>query len=303
MILISEVMHPAGLKLLNAYEVHYDPDLYANRSALLHWAANADALIVRNQTQVDSALLSQAPRLAAVGRLGVGLDNLDMALLVQRKIPVIVPYGANAPAVAEYVVGSMIAFRRHVLCLVDQVRNGLWMRDMSGTEVGGKTLGIVGYGATGKAVAQRAHALGMDVSVYDPGADVPDTWRSPSLSALFSRSATVSLHTPLTAKTRHMVNRNTLDELPEGALVINTARGELIDEQALALALASGRLGGAILDVREDEPPPAHDVLRAIKNVWLTPHIAGLTQDSQIAIAQRVAARIDEILRSEAGLL
>lgn len=297
MIVISEVMDPQGLTLLEGLDVHYDPQLHSQRRELLQWTRDAEALIVRNQTQVNQELIESATGLKAVGRLGVGLDNLDMPRLAQRKIPVIVPRGANAISVAEYVLASLMSFRRHLPALREQVRSGQWVRDMSGTEIAGTCLALVGFGSTGKALAHRAEALGLRLKVYDPLAtDVPARWAASSLTELFADADAVSLHVPLTAQTRHLINAYSLRDLPAHAVLINTARGELVDETALLDALIAGELGGALLDVRESEPPVSGDALTALANVWTTPHIAGLTQNSQVAIARTVSEGIKQRL-------
>ncbi|WP_020375974.1 NAD(P)-dependent oxidoreductase [Sulfobacillus thermosulfidooxidans] len=175
MIVISERVHPIALEMLSSYEICYDPDLYSQRGALLRVLSRARGLIVRNKTQVDAELLAHAPHLKVVGRLGVGLDNIQTDLLSAQGIQLIVPRGANAVSVAEYVMGMLIAFQRHLLALTQQVRQGGWIRDMSGLEIDGRTLAVVGYGATGQAVAQRAQAFHMRLRVYDPFAQVPQT--------------------------------------------------------------------------------------------------------------------------------
>ncbi len=302
MIVISEVMDPQGLALLDNFDVHYDPELYRKREELLSLTHGAEALIVRNQTQVDAELIASAHALKAVGRLGVGLDNLDMPRLAARQIPVIVPRGANAVSVAEYVLGSLLAFRRHLPALSAHVEQGGWVRDMSGTEIAGTRLAILGYGATGQALAQRAQALGMSLAVYDPLAPhIPPGWAVSDLAELFAGADALSLHVPLTPDTRHIINAESLQHLPQEAVLINTSRGELVDEAALLQALQSGKLGGAILDVRESEPPRRPDALGALKNVWSTPHIAGLTQDSQAAIARTVSEGIIQTVAGTPG--
>lgn len=296
MIVISERVHPIALEMLSSYEIYYDPDLYSQRGALLRVLSRARGLIVRNKTQVEAELLAHAPHLKVVGRLGVGLDNIQTDLLSAQGIQLIVPRGANAVSVAEYVLGMLIAFQRHLLTLTRQVRQGGWIRDMSGLEIDGRTLAVIGYGATGQAVAQRAQAFHMRLRVYDPFAQVPQTWATSTLEEVLDGADVVSLHVPLTAKTFHLLNEKTLAILPHHATVINTARGELIDESQLLAALTKKHLGGAILDVREVEPPKASDELLGLANVWCTPHIAGLTEDSQIAIARYVAQGLIGVL-------
>ncbi|PSR26731.1 MAG: hydroxyacid dehydrogenase [Sulfobacillus benefaciens] len=296
MILISEMIHPVGLDILSSYEVYYDPDLHQDSNALLSQIARARALIVRNKTQVNAELIERAPLLQVVGRLGVGLDNIHQEVLRERDIGLIVPRGANAISVAEYVIGMAIAFQRHFLRMTLQVRERQWVRDMSGVELAGKTLAVIGYGAAGQAVINRARSFGMKLRIFDPFAEVPGSLKAETVEEALEGADILSLHVPLTHETFHLLNETTLKRLHSHSVVINTARGELIDETALLHALEAKQLGGAILDVREIEPPLQDDRLRMLTNVWSTPHIAGLTEDSQIAIARYVAEGIKEVL-------
>ncbi|MDA8193521.1 MAG: hydroxyacid dehydrogenase [Thermaerobacter sp.] len=296
MIVVSEMMHPDGLSALSGHIVQYDPDLYQDRPRLKMMLARATGLIVRNRTRVDGDLLDAAPQLRAVGRLGVGLDNIDTEALQDRRISLVVPYGANAVAVAEYVMAALLTVRRRIAEQSLAVRAGIWDRKGVQHQLQARTLSVLGYGATGQAVVRRAEAFGMEVRVYDPYAPrVPDRLRVRDWDSLLKNADYLTLHAPLTSETRHCINRSTLRQLPARAILVNTARGELIDEQALVEALEHGRMGGAILDVREQEPPGPSDPLARYPNVWLTPHIAGLTVEAQQAIAVTVASRVGEL--------
>ncbi len=300
MILITEMIHPIGLDILSRYDddVYYDPDLHQKPEALADRVALARALIVRNKTQVNAELIERAPYLRVVGRLGVGLDNIDQGVLQQRSVRLIVPQGANAVSVAEYVLGMAIAFQRRFPRMMSQLRQGQWIRDMSGGELAGKTLAVIGYGKAGQAVAIRAQAFGMKLRIYDPYAEVEDSWKTESFEEAVEGADIISLHVPLTPQTYHLINSLTLSLLHSHSLVINTSRGELIDELALLKALETEKLAGAVLDVREKEPPGPQDRLAMLPNVFSTPHIAGLTEDSQIAIARYVAEGVKEVLDS-----
>lgn len=298
-IVISEFIHPVALEILASHDVVYDVDLFRRPDDLRKVLSRAQALIVRNKTPVDADLLGYAPNLRVVGRLGVGIDNIRQNLLAEKAIRLILPKGANAISVAEYVIGMAISFQRHLWQMTAQTREGNWDRDMSGLELAGRTLGIVGYGATGQQVAVRAQALGMRLKIYDPRAPVPSQWAAENLEELLRAADVVSLHVPLTPKTFHLLNEKTLAILPRHALLINTARGELIDEAALLIALRTQNLGGAILDVRALEPPAPGDEIAALPNVFSTPHVAGLTEDSQIAIARYVAQGINDVINQE----
>ena len=305
-VVITEFIDRAGVELLRAAGAHVvaEEKLWQQPERLQGLIRGADALIVRNQTQVDRALLSAAAALRVVGRLGVGLDNIDLEACRERGIPVVFARGVNAPAVAEYVVAAMFSLVRPLLSACEAVRRGEWPRQrFTGRELGGKTLGLVGFGAVGQEVARRAQALGMVVQAYDPVIE-PGSPRLAELGVrcapfeeILATSDFVSLHVPLTPATRGMIGPAELQRMKPGAYLINTARGEIIDERALLAALRAGQLAGAALDVRASEPPPVGDELAALPNVVSTPHIAGLTVESQEQIAVRVAEDVLNVLR------
>jgi len=305
-IVISEFMdEPAVQALKQEFDVRYEPDLVSRRDALLAAVESADALIVRNGTQVDAPLLAKAGRLKAVGRLGVGLDNIDVKTCRERGIEVIPATGANARSVAEYVIAATLVLLRGAFAASDRMAAGQWPRAelSNGLEVGGRTLGIVGFGATGRLAATMARGLGMKVVAYDPmlPADAP-AWRETGaeradLDAVLSRSDAVTLHVPLTDDTRNLLDTRRLALMKPGAVLVNTARGGIVDEAALAAALKSGALRGAAVDVFEREPLPAGSALADAPNVFLTPHIAGVTADSNERISALIGRRIAETLR------
>jgi len=306
-IVISEFMdEPAVRALEKEFDVRYEPDLVARRDALMDAIGRADALIVRNATQVDAPLLAKAGALKAVGRLGVGLDNIDVESCRARGIQVIPATGANARSVAEYVIAATLILLRGAFASSDSMAAGKWPRGKlsSGLEVGGRTLGIAGFGATGRLAASMARGLGMKVLAYDPvlPADAPawgDTGvERADLDTLLARSDAVTLHMPLTDDTRNMFDARKLASMKPGAVFINTARGGIVDEAALADALRQGHLRGAALDVFEREPLPAGSPLADAPNLFLTPHIAGVTADSNERISALIGQRIAETLRS-----
>jgi len=306
-IVISEFMdEPAVQALSKEFDVRYEPDLVSRREALMEAVERADALIVRNATQVDVQLLAKASVLKAVGRLGVGLDNIDVQACRARDIQVIPATGANARSVAEYVIAATLILLRGAFASSDSMAAGKWPRGKlsTGLEVGGRTLGIVGFGATGRLAADMAQGLGMQVIAYDPmlPADAP-AWRDSGverteLDALLARSDAVTLHIPLTADTRNLFDAGKLAAMKPGAVFINTARGGIVDETALAKALKNGALRGAALDVFEHEPLPAGSPLADAPNLFLTPHIAGGTADSNERISALIGQRIAETLRA-----
>jgi (S)-sulfolactate dehydrogenase len=300
-IVITEFMEDAAVaKLCAAHPTLYDPDLAVDPGRLGMALAEARALIVRNLTQVDAALLARGPRLRVVGRLGVGLDNIDGAACLARGVEVIPATGANADSVAEYVFLAVGMLLRGAFTATAQVAAGEWPRERlaAGREMGGKTLGIVGFGDIGRRVARLARAFHMRVIAHDPvlpndhsGWSETATERV-SLDALFARSDAITLHVPLTEATCGLVSAARLAGVKPGAVLVNTSRGGVVEEAALAEALRAGRLAGAALDVFEQEPLPAGSALAGCPNLLLTPHIAGLTAESNIRVSTLIAERV-----------
>ena len=257
-------------------------------------------MIVRNRTQVRGDLLAAAAKLRVVGRLGVGLDNIDVAACEARGIAVIPATGANALAVAEYVIGTAMLLLRGAYGSSADVAAGKWPRNAlsNGREIAGKTLGLIGFGGIGQLTAKLARTLGMRVIASD--ALVPathDGWRAAdaphmSIDALLQAADVVSLHVPLTAETRNLIDATRLARMKPDAILINTSRGGVVDEPALASALKAGKLGGAALDVFEPEPLPAGSPLAGAPNLILTPHIAGLTAESNARVSTMIAERV-----------
>jgi (S)-sulfolactate dehydrogenase len=300
-IVISEFMDAPAVELLGAHHAtHYDRDLVDRRDELKARLADADALIVRNRTLVNAELLAAAPRLAVVGRLGVGLDNIDVAHCAQRGVLVIPATGANALAVAEYVIGTAMLLLRGAYLSSADVAAGRWPRNAlsSGRELAGKTLGIVGFGGIGRLTARLARALGMRVIGFDaqlPSGDPnwTDEGVEPrTLDALLAKSDVLTLHVPLLPATRHLIDAPRIAAMKRGAIVINTSRGGVVDEAAVAAALHSGHLGGAALDVFETEPLPAGSPLAGCPNLILTPHVAGVTAESNERVSSMIAERV-----------
>lgn len=299
-IVICEFMDENTLRSAFAgRDVLYDPKLVDSPAALAAALTNARALLVRNRTQVRPPLLALAPRLTVVGRLGVGLDNIDLDACKARGIAVYPATGANDLSVAEYVITAMLVLLRHAWFASEQVIAGQWPRMTTiGREVSGKRLGLVGYGAIARETAARARALGMQVAACDPYVPPQDaawTHAEPlTLEELLARSDVVSLHVPLTAQTRHLINAAALARMSAQAILINASRGGVVDEPALAHALKSGKLGGAALDVFETEPLDAATgaVFAGVPNLLLTPHIAGVTEESNVRVSGVTAASV-----------
>lgn len=305
-ILITEFMdEPAVAQLRALHDVLYDPQLVDDLPRLLSLAPGADALIVRNRTQVRGELLAALGRCRVVGRLGVGLDNIDLRACEARGLRVIPATGANALSVAEYVVTTALVLLRGAYLATPEVAAGGWPRTAlsHGREVSGKTLGLVGFGSIGQLTARLARALGMRVIAHDAmlAGDHPSFAEHQvaprALEALLAEADVVSLHVPLVDSTRGLFDAARLARMKPGAVLINTARGGIVDEQALAQALRSGRIAGAALDVFATEPLLAAAHFEGCPNLLLTPHIAGLSAEANQRVSGLIAERVLEALR------
>ena len=296
-IVITEFMDEAAVSRLKArYDTLYDPALVDRPDELPGLLSTARALIVRNRTQVRGVLLEAAPRLRCVGRLGVGLDNIDVAACKANGIAVFPATGANDLSVAEYVITTATALLRGAYFSSADVAAGKWPRQkLIGRELAGHTMGLVGFGSIAREVGWRAQALGMSVVAYDPLLDAAHpAWqlaRNVSLDGVLALADVVSLHVPLTDATRNMIGAKQLAAMKPGAILINAARGGVVDEAALADALKDGQLGGAALDVFETEPLSADAGAKfsGIANLILTPHIAGVTEESNVRVSELIA--------------
>ena len=306
-IVISEFMDaPAVEALASRFDVDYRPRLVDEPAALAEALADAEGWIVRNRTPVRGELLAAATRLRVVGRLGVGLDNIDVVACESRGIEVIPATGANAESVAEYVLTAALVLLRGAYFSTRAVEAGTWPRQTlsQGREAAGKTLGIVGFGSIGRLTARKAAAIGMRIVGYDPHIGADDAaWAQArtdrrELDSLLAESDVVSLHLPLNDATRGLLGRERLAKMKRDAVLINTARGAIVDEAALATMLREGRLGGAALDVFDHEPLAAGSPLTGAPRLLLTPHIAGVTVESNERVSGLIAERVAEALGS-----
>ncbi|MEL6424506.1 MAG: hydroxyacid dehydrogenase [Pseudomonadota bacterium] len=301
-IVVTEFMDEAALEGVEP-SVLYDPTLVDDRDRMLAALASARAVIVRNRTQVDQALLDAAPDLRVVGRLGVGLDNIDLDACAARGVVVRPATGANTLSVAEYVISTAMTLVRGAYGANAAIIAGTWPRGaLIGGELSGRVMGLFGFGGIARAVAARAQALGMSVIAHDPHVTDDDpawTGVTPvSAEDLLARADVLSLHVPLTAQTRDMIDGAALAEMKPGAILINTARGGVVDDIALCAALTQGTLGGAALDVFATEPLTAEAgaMFDGVPNLILTPHIAGVTQEGNVRVSTLTVANVLEEL-------
>jgi len=308
-IVISEFMTQAAVDdLAGDFDVVYQQDLFERPDDLIALVGDAEGLIVRNRTQVTAALLDAAPRLRVIGRLGVGLDNLDMAACAERNIPVFPATGANDASVAEYVIGSAFHLIRRAFTATPRILDGEWPRqDFFGEELQGRCLGLIGFGSIARVVARKAKGLDLEIIAHDPHLPAEDpAWqrarRMAELPDLLKKADIVSLHVPKLPSTENLIDGDAIQAMKPGAILINAARGGIVDEQALAAALRSGHLGGAALDVLAIEPPTLESVamFKGLDNLILTPHIAGPTVQSDVRVSGVTADNVRRVLSSPA---
>ena len=307
-IVIPEKILPESLDKLRAknHEVIYDPQLVNDHKKLLALTHDTDAIIVRRLTQVKGKLLDSMINCKVVGRLGVGLDNIDVLTCHARGIEVIPAIGANARSVAEYVIATSMMLMRTAYLSTHEVINGQWPKERidQGKEVLGSVLGIVGFGSIGQITADLALKMGFRVvaNTYRKSlSDQPiiDGLTYATLEELITISDVVSLHLPYTAESKNLFNKSTIAKMKPGAVLINTARGGIVDDDALIDAILRGHLSGAAIDVFENEPLANSQKYNNVPNLILTPHIAGITQQSEKRVNQLVVERVLEVLASK----
>lgn len=295
-ILICDSLHPAGLALFAQAGAEVHELAAAERPRLPELLAGFDALVVRSTTRVTADLLRAGRRLKVVGRAGIGVDNVDVAAATELGILVVNAPTANLVSATEHTFALLLALARRVAAADGSLKRGEWDRKgYEGLELQGKTLGIVGFGRIGQRVAERARAFEMKVLAFDPYLEPAVAERLGvelvTLDDLLARAEVVTLHTPLTADTRNLLSAERLARMRPGALLVNCARGGLVDEAALLAALDSGHLGGAAVDVFAQEPPASFDLARHPR-VVATPHIGAQTREAQERIATETARMV-----------
>ena len=298
-ILITDRIHEVAIEEARGF-ADVDLDFELSHEELVEKIGRYDALIVRSGTKVTKEVIEKS-NLKIIGRAGVGLDNIDMEAARKRGIMVVNSPEASTISVAELVIGSLIALTRNIVRAHMSMREGKWERNkFMGNELFGKTIGIIGFGRIGREVALRAIAFGMDVLVYDPGITVEDTreynCRLLDLDGLLENSDIVTLHVPLTDNTRGMIDERRLNMMKDSAILVNIARGGLVDEEALYKVLKENKIKGAVLDVFEEEPPRDSKLL-GLDNVVLTPHLGASTEEAQINAGTVVVEKLRNFFR------
>ncbi len=305
-IVVADRLGKTGLEMLRALPGFEVVETAGKGPEALDAAlGEAVALVVRSETKVTAAMIGKAPKLKVIARAGMGTDTIDVEEASRRKIPVLTAPGANSNSVAEYTFALLLALARKISPSSASLAAGKWDRKpYEGSELRDKTLGLLGLGRIGGRVASIAKGFGMTVIGYDPvvtaeqaehlGIDLMP------LDMVIQRADVLSLHVKLNSSTRHMIDERRLNLAKKGVLIVNTARGALIDDAALVKALADGRVGGAALDVYDPEPLPADSVLRTATNVLLTPHLAASTAEAQTRVGIEIASALsDALLRND----
>ena len=300
-IVVADDLPASALDLLRAEGWEVDARTGRTPDQLTHDLQDADAIVVRSATKVTRPLIEAAPRLKAIARAGTGVDNVDVGAASARGIVVMNAPGANSISVAELAVGMILAMARHLPAADAAMKQGKWeKKKFLGEEVREKTLGLAGLGRIGQEVARRAAAFGMRIIAHDPfiseqvAADLGV--ELVSLDDVFARADYVSLHMPSNEKTRNIVNAERLAKSKKGIRIINTARGDLIDEGALADAIEAGQVAGAALDVFQKEPT-VDQRLQMLPQVIASPHIAASTREGQELVGVETAAALRDFLR------
>ena len=303
-ILITEFMNQEQVEQLSlVHNVSYEPELYLDSKALLEKSVKVHALIVRNKTKVNKPLLDAAKYLKVIGRLGVGLDNIDVLHCKGRNVPIVVAEGANAKSVSEYVMMGLLTLFRGTMSSTESIMRGEWNRTGHiGSEINGKTLGIVGIGTIGRIVAENARTMGMNLIGNDIEiSDDDSVWGQLNIECcsfedLVHRSDAITLHVPLNKETHNLFSEEEFKKMLKGSFIINTSSGGIVNESDLLKYLKNGHLGGAMLDVFENEPVKDSAIFSGLPNLILTPHIAGLTNESNIRVSQTISDKILDFL-------
>lgn len=298
MILISEdVWGTPFQKLEGSFPITRNDDLWSNPEELKASLNDVTALVVRNRTKVTAEIIAAAPKLKVIARAGVGLDNIDIKAADTAGVVVVAGLGANAVSVGELTLGLALALLRNVPGHDVATRDGGWVRT-PGRELSGLTWGLLGCGATGLATAKLLQGFGCSVIGYDPYAKNLSNIELTTFDDVLKRSNVVSIHMPSTAETNGSINATSLALMKPDAIIVNVGRGEVINETDLMAALKAKTIAGAALDVRAQEPPVKGE-METIPNLILTPHVAGITKESQLRINQILTSNIELVLNSK----
>lgn len=300
-VIICDTIDDAGVTILKkaGLIVNYKPDIESNE--LLSAVRECDVIVVRSRTKITKAVIDAAPNVKIIARVGVGLDNIDTDHAESKGIKVLNAAEAAMNAVSELVIGHMLALSRNIPNASHGIKNGRWLKkELVGGELRGKYLGIIGVGNIGRNVGRIAKCLRMNLVGYDIFPINQDYVREvgmvkTDLKTLLENSDFVTCHVPLTEKTRHLINSETLSYMKPTSFLINTSRGEIVDEQSLFVALTEKRIAGAALDVFEVEPPTNMELVN-LPNIICSPHIAAQTKEAQELASTVIAEKVIQTL-------
>jgi D-3-phosphoglycerate dehydrogenase len=301
-VLVSDKLSDSGLEVLRAapgIEVDYRPGL--SEAELADAIGDYDALIIRSASKVTAKVLERADSLQVVGRAGIGVDNVDVPAASRKGVIVMNTPTGNAVTTAEHAISLLMSLARKIPMATASVKNGKWEKTkFEGTEIAGKTLGVVGMGNIGRIVADRAQGLKLDVIAFDPVLSSDKAARIGvelvSLEELFTRADFITIHAPLTPETKNLISTASIAKMKKGVMIVNAARGGIVDEKALANAIVEGHVAGAALDVFVKEPVETDNPLLKLENVVLTPHLGASTSEAQERVAREIAEQVVEYL-------
>ncbi|TFF86244.1 MAG: hydroxyacid dehydrogenase [Promethearchaeota archaeon] len=306
-ILISDKIHEGGIKIFEENGFEVDKEFTISNEELKKKIQEYDGIVVRSRTKLTTEVLDQAVKLKVIGRAGVGLDNINLKKASEMDIEVLNTPEAPSITVAEFALGLMFSLARHISIADETMHKGEWNKSQYlGFTLHSKKLGLIGFGNIGKALATRAISLGMKVGVYSRFSAGPQAVKEakdmgchiyPSVEDLLKDADVVSLHLPATPQTENIINKRSLSLMKKDALLINTARGQLIDENALIKALQEDKMGGAAIDVYRKEPLDNQGLMKLEKNLILTPHIASQSKENQVQAATMIAKKMVKFLK------
>ena len=304
-VLVSDKLGKAGISLFEKEEgIDVDVRTDLSREELKGIIGDYDALVVRSATKPDEELLAAAERLKVIGRAGIGVDNIDVQAATRRGILVMNTPGGNVVTTAEHAISMMMALTRNIPQGTMSLKANRWdKKKLQGREIMNKTLGVIGFGKIGSIVANRARGLKMRVIVFDPVVTPEKIEKagceSVSLEELYSRSDYITIHVPKMKKTANLINQKAFDQMKDGVMLINCARGGIVNEEDLYMAMQSGKVAGAALDVFATEPPPENYPLLGLDNLIATPHLGASTAEAQTNVAVAIARQIIDYLKND----
>ncbi|MBK8987114.1 MAG: phosphoglycerate dehydrogenase [Chloroflexi bacterium] len=299
-ILISDKLGQAGLDRLAALsDISYDMIVGMSKEELIATIPDYDALIIRSDTRPDADVIAAGKKLKVIGRAGIGVDNVDVDAATAQGVLVMNTPRSNSVATAEQTMALMLAISRHTVTAHNSVAAGKWERaQFMGMELDSKTLGVIGLGYIGRLVARRALAFGMKIVAYDPYVSGELEVQMVSLPDLLAQADIITLHSVVTPETRNIINAEAIAQMKDGVVIVNVARGKLIDEQALADALQSGKVAAAALDVYQQEPPTDSPLI-GLPNVIHTPHLGASSKEAQRRVGVEIVEQVVDALRGK----